>query len=375
VSSTFGEFLRVTTWGESHGPGIGCVIDGVPPGIAVSEEAIAAALARRRPGQALTSPRSEPDTPRILSGVFEGRTLGSPLAIWIASIDARPADYAALASVYRPGHADWTTEARYGLRDPRGGGRASARETAARVAAGAVAEAILAAESLRAGAAPIEIVAWVDRVAEISAHVDPERVTRAAVDAHPARTPDPEAAARFAARIEAAREAGDSLGGWIRAVARGVPPGWGDPVAGKMKALLAGALLSLPAAVAFEIGDGIAATARTGSANNDPLVPGPAGPRPETNRSGGDLGGITTGAPLVVAVGFKPTSTIRAEQRTVDREGRATTVEGSGRHDPCVLPRAVPVVEAMIALVLADRLLARRATPPAFPGSAAPREG
>jgi len=363
VSNTFGEYLRVTTWGESHGPGIGCVIDGVPPGIEISEGAIAAALARRRPGQALTSARSEPDRPRILSGWHEGRTLGSPLAIWIENLDARPGDYAEIARAYRPGHADWTTEARYGVRDPRGGGRASARETAARVAAGAIAEAILRAE------APIEIVAWVERVADISADgaapVDPERVTRAAVDAHPARTPDREAAQRMAARIEAARDAGDSLGGWIRVVARGVPAGWGDPVAAKMKALLAGALLSLPAAVAFEIGDGIAATARTGSENNDPLVPGPAGPRPESNRSGGDLGGITTGAPLICGVGFKPTSTIRAEQRTVDRTGRATTLAASGRHDPCVLPRAVPVVEAMVALVLADRLLARRAAPPA----------
>ena len=358
MSNTFGEYLRLTTWGESHGPGIGCVFDGVPAGIELSEEAIAAALARRRPGQPLTSPRREPDTPRILSGWFEGRTLGTPLAIWIESVDARSEDYDPLAKLYRPGHADWTTEARYGHRDPRGGGRASARETAARVAAGAVAEAILRT------IAPVEIVGWVDRVGEISAEVDPQLVTREGVETFPVRCPDPEAAEAMGERIVAAREAGDSLGGWVRCVARGVPAGWGDPLFGKLKALLAHGLLSLPAAVAFESGEGIASTFRRGSDNNDPFVPGPAGPVPATNRSGGQLGGISSGAPIVCGVGFKPTSTVAMRQSTVDTGGEAVTFEGTGRHDPCVLPRAVPVVEAMVALVLADRALARRASPP-----------
>ncbi len=359
MSNTFGEYLRMTTWGESHGPGIGCVFDGVPAGIPLSEESLVEALARRRPGRELTSPRNEPDLPRILSGWFEGRTLGTPLAIWIESVDARSEDYDTIARLYRPGHADWTTEARYGHRDPRGGGRASARETAARVAGGVVAMAILRT------IAPIEIVGWVDRVGEIASQVDPETVTRAEVDAFPVRCPDPAAQATMTERIVAARDAGDSLGGWVRVVARGVPAGWGDPLFGKLKALLAQGLLSLPAAVAFESGEGIASTFRTGLENNDAFIPGPAGPVPQTNRSGGQLGGISSGASIVSGVGFKPTSTVAARQTTVDLEGNAVEFEGTGRHDPCVLPRAVPVVEAMMALVLADRALARRAFPPA----------
>ncbi|MHC4935342.1 MAG: chorismate synthase [Planctomycetota bacterium] len=358
MSNTFGEFLRLTTWGESHGPGIGCVFDGIPAGVVIDLEEIEAALARRRPGQPLTSPRSEPDRPRILSGVHEGRTLGTPLSIWIESVDARSEDYSRLSHLYRPGHADWPTQARYGHRDPRGGGRASARETAARVAAGAVAEAILRT------IAPIEIVAWVDRVGEIGAAVDPTTVTRAEVEARPVRCPDPVAAQGMAERIVAAQEAGDSLGGWVRVVARGVSAGWGDPLFGKLKALLAQGMLSLPAAVAFESGDGIASTYRTGSVNNDPYEPGPDGPVPTSNRSGGQLGGISSGAPILCGVGFKPTSTVARRQSTVDRDGAPVEFEGTGRHDPCVLPRAVPVVEAMVALVLADRALARRAAPP-----------
>ena len=358
MSNTFGEYLRMTTWGESHGPGIGCVFDGVPAGVPLSLESLENALARRRPGQELTSPRNEPDTPKILSGWYEGRTLGTPLAIWIESVDARSADYDKIGELYRPGHADWTTEARYGHRDPRGGGRASARETAARVAGGVVAEAILHTF------APIEIVGWVDRVGEIAATVDPETVTREWVDRTAVRCPDSSAAEAMTDRIVAAREAGDSLGGWVRVVARGVPAGWGDPLFGKLKALFAHGLLSLPAAVAFEAGEGIASTYRTGSENNDALVPGPEGPIPASNRSGGQLGGISSGVPLVAGVGFKPTSTVAAKQSTVDRSGEAVEFEGTGRHDPCVLPRAVPVVEAMIALTLADRALARRASPP-----------
>ncbi|MGE3164471.1 MAG: chorismate synthase [Planctomycetota bacterium] len=363
MSNTFGEFFRVTTWGESHGPGIGVVIDGLPPGVPIAIDEIAAALRRRRPGAPLTSPRAEPDAPEILSGVFEGRSLGTPLAIWIASHDARPADYAALREVYRPGHADFTSDARYGHRDYRGGGRASARETAARVAAGAVALAVLRSDD---AGRDVEIVGWVEAVADLRATIDPGVVTTAGVDASLVRCPDPAMSPRMIERIAAAREAGDSVGGWVGVVARGVPAGWGDPVFGKVKALLGAAYLSIPAAVAVEIGDGIAATIRTGSENNDGFTTDSAGRvSPGTNRAGGIQGGITTGAPLWARVGFKPTSTIRRPQATVDRAGKPVELAAAGRHDPCVLPRAVPVVEAMTALVLADRMLARRAAPPA----------
>ncbi len=359
MSNSFGEFFRITTWGESHGPGIGVVVDGVPPGVEVGRDEIAAALERRRPGGALASARQEPDAVEILSGIHEGRTLGSPIALWIPNRDARPADYETLKEIYRPGHADFTTEARYGRRDARGGGRASARETAARVAAGAIAEALLASEHA------IEIVAWVERVAEIEARIDPAGVTRAAVDASPVRCPDPATSRQMEELVAAARDDGDSVGGTVAVVARGVPAGWGDPVFGKLKALLANAFLSLPAAVAFEVGDGFAATRRRGSENNDPYVARAGGGiGTETNRSGGILGGISSGEPILARVGFKPTSTIRKTQSTVDRSGRQVEFEGRGRHDPCVLPRAVPVVEAMMSLVLVDRMLCRRAAPP-----------
>ncbi len=359
MSNTFGEYLRITTWGESHGPGIGVVIDGLPAGIPVSIEEIAHDLARRRPGGALASARKEPDTPQIQSGLHDGKTLGSPLAIWIESVDARSEDYDSLATLYRPGHADFTTEARYGFRDPRGGGRASARETAARVAAGSVARAMLAAEC------GIEIVGWVDAIGSIRTEMNPALVTAQQVEDSAVRCPDAAGSAAIIEQIESAREAGDSLGGWVAVVARGVPAGWGDPVFAKVKSLLGAALLSIPAAMAMELGDGIAATSRTGSQNNDPMVPdGSGGMRQETNRSGGLQGGITSGAPVWARVGFKPTSTIGISQETINAAGEAVVFEGKGRHDPCVVPRAVPIVEAMMALVLADRMLARKATPP-----------
>ncbi|MGE4602269.1 MAG: chorismate synthase, partial [Planctomycetota bacterium] len=360
MSNSFGEYLRITTWGESHGPGIGVVIDGLPAGIPISVETIGADLARRRPGGALASARKEPDAPQIQSGLHDGKTLGSPLAIWIESVDARPADYDQLSELYRPGHADFTTEARYGLRDARGGGRASARETAARVAAGSVARAMLSSEY------GIEIVGWVDAIGTGRAEVNPALVQSEEVEASVVRCPVTEASEAFIEQIEAARDGGDSLGGWVGVVARGVPAGWGDPVFGKVKALLGSAFLSIPAAMAMEMGDGIAATSRTGSHNNDQMVPdGKGGMRQETNRSGGLQGGITSGAPLWARVGFKPTSTIATSQQTIDSSGKAVSFEGRGRHDPCVVPRAVPIVEAMMALVLADRMLAWRATPPA----------
>lgn len=362
MTNTFGEFFRITTWGESHGPGIGVVIDGVPSGVPIVLDEIAAALRRRRPGGPLASPRAEPDEPEVMSGVFEGRSLGSPIAIWIPSRDSRPSDYEALRDVYRPGHADFTTDARYGRRDHRGGGRASARETAARVAAGAVALSVLRSEPT---SRDIEIVAWVDSVADLRANVDPALVTRAEVERSIVRCPDHVASGRMIERISRAREAGDSVGGWVAIVARGVPAGWGDPVFGKIKALLGSAYLSIPATVALEIGDGLAATTRAGSENNDPHTIDASGQVvTRGNRAGGVQGGITNGAALTARIGFKPTSTIRRSQETVDRQGRAIELEAAGRHDPCVLPRAVPVVEAMTALVLADRMLARRATPP-----------
>lgn len=360
----------MTTWGESHGPGIGVVIDGLPAGVPIAVDEIAAELVRRRPGGALASPRKEPDVPKVQSGLYEGRTLGTPLAIWIESVDARPRDYDALAKLYRPGHADYTTLARYGFRDPRGGGRASARETAARVAAGSVALQLLRQSH------NVEIVAWVDRVGAVEATVDVASVTREAVESSPVRCPDPAASAAMVKLIEEVRDAGDSLGGWVRVVARGVPPGWGDPVFGKLKAWLGNAFFTLPAVQAVEIGDGIAATGRRGSENNDPFAVGDDGRVMVTqNYSGGIQGGISNGAPIRASVGFKPTSTIRTKQATVDESGQPVEFEGTGRHDPCVLPRAVPLVEAMLAFVLADRMLSYRATPPALAEDLEPEQG
>lgn len=361
MGSSLGRLFRVTTFGESHGPALGCVVEGCPPRLPLDEAALARDLARRRPGQSdLTTPRREDDRPRLLSGVFEGRTTGAPIAVLIESVDQRPQDYAALAQVYRPSHADFTYDAKYGHRDPRGGGRASARETAARVAAGAVARRLLAE---RAG---VEVVAWVEAVADVDlapGEVDPLTVTAADVDATPVRCPVPAAAARMAAAIEAARADGDSVGGVVTLVARGVPPGWGDPVFDKLEADLAKAMLSIPAARGFEVGRGFAGARLRGSQHNDPLVPGdaPGAVRPGKHDAGGTLGGLSSGGPLLLRVAFKPTSTIARAQATCDRAGRPATLEASGRHDPCVLPRAVPVVEAMALLVLADHLLRHEA--------------
>ncbi|HEY1548550.1 MAG TPA: chorismate synthase [Kofleriaceae bacterium] len=356
MASSFGTLFRITTFGESHGPAIGVVIDGCPAQLPLDLAAIQAALDRRRPGQsALVSPRREADAVEILSGVLEGVTLGTPIAMTIRNTDARGKDYAALETAYRPSHADYTYDAKYGVRAVAGGGRASARETAARVAAGAVAEQLLA----RVG---VSIVAWVDEVADIAASVDGETVTRDAVEATPIRCADPIAAAKMIERVEAARKAGDSVGGVIRAIARGVPAGWGEPVFDKLEADLGKAMLSIPAVKGVENGDGFAGTKLAGSAHNDLFYKrddGTIGTR--TNRSGGIQGGISNGMPITLRVAFKPTATIMQAQPTVDRDGNATTLEPKGRHDPCVLPRAVPIVEAMIALVLADHYLRQRA--------------
>lgn len=353
MGSSIGRLFRLTTFGESHGGGLGGVVEGCPPGIALDLDAVQAELDRRRPGQsALTTQRKEGDRLTVLSGLFEGRTLGTAIGFTVPNTDADPRAYAPFRDRYRPSHADFTYEARYGERAWAGGGRASARETVARVAGGAIARQVLA----RLG--PVEVVAWVERVQHVLAEVDPATVSREAVDAHVTRCPDPDAAARMEARIREARAAGDTVGGVVRCVARGVPAGLGAPVFDKLEADLAKALMSLPAAKGFASGSGFDGVLSTGLAHNDAFVPGPdGGIATATNRSGGIQGGISNGMPIEVAVAFKPVATVFREQPTVDRAGRATTVTPRGRHDPCVLPRAVPMVEAMVCLVLADHWL------------------
>ncbi len=353
MSSIWGHTFRISTFGESHGGAIGVVVEGCPPRLALTVADIQAELDRRRPGQShLTTPRDESDEVQILSGTFEGRTLGTPIGMLIPNTDARPEAYEHLRHVYRPSHADYVTEAKYGIRNWQGGGRASARETAARVAGGAVARRLLAV------ACDIQVVGWVAQVHEIRASVDSASVTRQTVDASPVRCGDPDSAASMSAAIEAARQRGDSLGGVVACVARGVPAGLGDPVFDKLEADLAKALMSLPAAKGFEIGSGFAAATMTGLQHNDPFVAGPEGrPRTLSNNSGGVQGGISNGEDILLRVGFKPTATISSDQRTVDRSGQEVLLAARGRHDPCVLPRAVPMVEAMVCLVLADHWL------------------
>jgi chorismate synthase len=352
MASSFGTLFRVTTWGESHGGAVGVVIDGCPPRLPLEESDVQAALDRRRPGQSdLTTTRGEADGVRILSGVLEGRTLGTPILLLVENKDARSEDYEAMKAVFRPSHADYTYQAKYGVRDWRGGGRASARETVGRVASGAVAEKLL---RLALG---VEIVGWVGQVAEIAADVDPSGVTRTGVDADPTRCPDPVAAKTMRERIESARRDGDSLGGIVTLVARNVPVGLGEPVFDKLEADLARAMLSIPAAKGFEIGSGFGGTTLTGSQHNDPFTSSGGRIRTRTNRSGGVQGGIANGEEIFLRVAFKPTATIAKEQETVDVQGRAKKLAATGRHDPCVLPRAVPIVEAMTALVLADHWL------------------
>jgi len=358
MASSFGKLFRITTFGESHGGGVGVVIDGCPARLPLDVSEIQRDLDRRRPGQSrLTTPRREADSAELLSGVFEGETLGTPIAVLVRNQDARPEAYREMRDLFRPSHADFTYEAKYGVRNWQGGGRASARETVGRVAAAAIARKLLATQC------GIEVLGWVSRVQDLGAKVDPEAVTLAQVEANPMRCPDPEAAARMEARIDEARERGDSLGGVVECVARGVPAGLGEPIFDKLEADLARALLSLPASKGFEIGSGFAGTYLTGIEHNDPFIPGADGqPRAASNRSGGVQGGISNGEPVFVRVAFKPTATIRLAQDTVNREGVAVTLEAQGRHDPCVLPRAVPMVEAMVLLVLADHWLRQRAS-------------
>lgn len=357
MSSTFGHLFRITTFGESHGGGVGVVVDGCPPRLAIAVEEVQRDLDRRRPGQSkITTPRDEPDKVEILSGVFEGQTLGSPIAMLVRNTDARPGAYADFKDTYRPSHADYTYEAKYGIRNWQGGGRASARETIGRVAAGALARKLLRVS------AQIEVLAYVSRVHAIEATIDPARVTEAEIESNIARCPDAPAAAAMIARIDEARRAGDSLGGVVECVCRNVPPGLGEPVFEKLEADLARAVMSLPASKGFEIGSGFAGTLLTGIQHNDPFTVDASGRvRTQSNRSGGIQGGISNGEDIVFRVAFKPTATISQPQQTVDRSGNAVTLEARGRHDPCVLPRAVPMVEAMACLVLADHMLRQRA--------------
>ncbi|MEJ5359544.1 MAG: chorismate synthase [Desulfobacterales bacterium] len=355
--STFGTLFRVTTFGESHGRAVGAVVDGCPPRLSLCEEDIQPQLDRRRPGQsALSTERDEADRVTILSGTENGLTLGTPIALHVANRDMRPRDYATMRDAPRPSHADYTYRAKYGIHAASGGGRASARETVGRVAAGAVAEKLLRE---RWG---VEIVAWVSAVGEVDCPaVDPATVSRAAVDRFAVRCPQEEAARRMAEEIDRARAEKDSVGGVVSCVCRGVPPGLGEPVFGKAEALLAQAMLSLPAVKGFEIGSGFAGARLRGSAHNDLFAWKEGRLGTLTNRSGGVQGGITNGEPIVFRVAFKPPATIGRPQPGCDYAGRPVLLEAHGRHDPCVVPRAVPIVESMAALVLADLALIQSA--------------
>ena len=347
--NSFGRVLRFTTWGESHGPAIGAVVDGCPPGIALAEGDIQPWLDKRRPGTSrFTTQRREPDAVRILSGVYEGRTTGTPISLMIDNVDQRSKDYSEVARAYRPGHADYAYDAKYGFRDPRGGGRSSARETAMRVAAGAVARLVIP---------DVRIRAWVEAIGGDRI----ETFDDASIDANPFFCPDPVAAARWEVLVDAARKAGSSLGAVIACEATGVPAGWGAPLYAKLDAELAGACMGINAVKGVEIGDGFAAGAASGEANADGMRPGTDGPEFLANHAGGIAGGISTGQPITLRVAFKPTSSILTPQPTITRGGEATKIATKGRHDPCVGIRGVPVVEAMVALVLADQMLLHRA--------------
>ncbi|MAB89146.1 MAG: chorismate synthase [Planctomycetes bacterium] len=357
AGSTWGHLFRVTTAGESHGPGYVAIVDGVPAGLALSEADLQPDLDRRRPGQSkIVSQRQEADSAEILSGVFEGMTTGTPIAILIRNQDQRSTDYSDIKEKYRPGHADFTFDQKFGRRDWRGGGRSSARETSVRVAAGAIAKKLLAE---RWG---VGIVGYVLQVGDISAGVpDPSAVTLEQVEATPVRCPDPSTAARMIELIEQVRGERDSIGGVAELCATGVPAGWGEPVFDKLKADLGKAMLSLPAVLGFEYGAGFGVATMRGSANNDALVCEDGEVRTRTNRHGGMLGGISSGMPIVMRCAVKPTSSLPQPQETVTTQGEATTIETKGRHDPCLLPRFVPMAEAMLALVLADHALRQEA--------------
>jgi chorismate synthase len=347
----------VSTWGESHGGGVGVVIDGCPPQIPLAAEEIQFDLDRRRPGQSeIVTPRAEEDRCQIVSGTFQGLTLGTPISILVWNKDAKPDDYREMETAFRPSHADYTYQAKYGIRNWQGGGRASARETIGRVASGAVAKKVLRQQLPR-----FETIAYVKRVHRINAEVDPNTVLFDAVEKSMVRCPDPAAAEQMIDLIRTMGKQGNSVGGVIECVVRGAPPGLGEPVFDKLEADLAKAMLSLPATKGFEIGSGFGGTELTGEEHNDPFEMREGEVRTRSNRSGGVQGGISNGENIVFRVAFKPTATIRRNQETVTTAGEATTLAARGRHDPCVLPRAVPMVEAMAALVLCDHYLRHQA--------------
>ncbi|MDM7955512.1 chorismate synthase [Blastomonas sp.] len=350
--NTFGRVFRFTTWGESHGPALGAVVDGCPPGLPISEADIQPFMDARRPGTSrFTTQRQEPDVVKILSGAFEGRTTGTPISLMIENVDQRSKDYSEVAKAYRPGHADYAYDKKYGFRDYRGGGRSSARETAARVAAGGVARLVIP---------EVTLIAYVAELGGDS--IDPARFDAAEIARNPFFCPDPEAAKRWEAKVDAARKAGSSLGAVVECVATGVPAGWGAPLYAKLDSELAAACMSINAVKGVEIGDGFAAARLSGEHNADPMRPGVDGdPEFLANHAGGIAGGISTGQPVVVRVAFKPTSSILTPVETITRHGEASEIVTKGRHDPCVGIRGTPVVEAMVALVLADQKLLHRA--------------
>lgn len=356
AGNSFGQLFRMTGFGESHGPAIGVVIDGCPAGLDIDLSFIEYQLQRRRPGQSnITTSRNEQDIPEILSGVYEGKSTGAPITLLIRNQDQRPQDYKHLENTWRPGHADFTYDQKYGHRDPRGGGRSSARETAARVMAGAVAQQLLQT-------AHIEIFAWVSRVKDIGLDKDYRTLDFSAIDQNAIRCPDTDTAAKMIALIEETKKKGDTVGGVITCIARNVPPGLGEPIYHKLQADLAAAMMGINAVKGFELGSGFSGTTLYGSEHNDRFTAeiDPHGHprfRTLTNNSGGIQGGISNGSDLLFRVAFKPVSTLMQTQETVDKEGKNITLESKGRHDPCVLPRAVPIVEAMCALVLADHWL------------------
>ncbi|MEM9541796.1 MAG: chorismate synthase [Cyanobacteria bacterium P01_E01_bin.42] len=356
MGSTFGHLFRITTFGESHGGGVGVTIDGCPPQLEITPEDIQFDLDRRRPGQSkITTPRKEADRCEILSGIFEGKTLGTPIAILVRNKDPRSQDYREIEQMYRPSHADATYDAKYGIRNWQGGGRSSARETIGRVAAGAIAKKILQQ------VAGVEIVGYVKRIKDLEAIVDADTVTLEQVESNITRCPNGECAEKMIELIDRARREKNSLGGVVECVARNVPKGLGEPVFDKLEADLAKAIMSLPATKGFEIGSGFAGTLLTGKEHNDEFYTDEKGEiRTVTNRSGGVQGGISNGENIILRAAFKPTATIGQEQKTVTPTGEAAVLAAKGRHDPCVLPRAVPMVEAMVALVLCDHLLRDR---------------
>lgn len=349
--NSFGHVFRFTTWGESHGPALGAVVDGCPPGLTLSEADLQPFLDARRPGQSrFTTQRQEPDQVRILSGVFEGKTTGTPISLMIENVDQRSKDYGDVAKAYRPGHADYAYDAKYGFRDYRGGGRSSARETAARVAAGGVARLVIP---------EVTIIGYVSAIGGDA--VDMANFDPAQIGNNPFFCPDAQAAARWEKLVDDARKSGSSLGAVVECVASGVPAGWGAPLYAKLDAELAHAMMGINAVKGVEIGDGFAAAANTGEGNADPMRPGQGAPEFTANHAGGIAGGISTGQPVTVRVAFKPTSSILTPMPTITREGEATELLTKGRHDPCVGIRGVPVVEAMMALVLADQKMLHRA--------------